>query len=328
MGGPEAADAAVPEVPGSDGGEQFPSDAAAPDAAESSDAGADAAADPDASTPPDGSQPDDAGPIVVLVGAGDITHCANPAGSEATAKLLDAIPGAVFTAGDNSNDSGTAAEYSDCFGPSWGRHLARMRTAMGNHDAKTNGGAPYYAYFGAAAGPAGKGYYSYELGAWHVIVLNSNCTAAGGCAKYSPQERWLAMDLQAHPSRCTLAIWHHPLFSSVYGGTAAVQDLWNALYAAGVDLAINGHDHVYERFAPQDPAAQPDPVHGIRQITVGTGGAGNDTFPSTTFLPNSEVHGTSALGVLKLTLRPDSYRWEFVPQAGKTFTDSGDEPCR
>ncbi len=267
----------------------------------------------------------DAAPAQVLVGAGDIASCAS-VGDEATAALLDEIPGTVFTAGDNVYDHGTPVEFARCYEPSWGRHRARTRPAPGNHDYGTPHAAGYFGYFGEAAGPSERGYYSYDLGAWHIVVLNSNCGAAGGCGPGSPQERWLRADLAAHPAACTLAYWHHPRFSSgPHGGSTAVRAFWQALYEAGAEIVINGHDHLYERFAPQDPDGRLDEEHGIRQFTVGTGGAG--LYAVRRRAPNSEVVNTATFGVLKLTLYPDRYEWEFIPVPGGGFTDRGSGSC-
>jgi hypothetical protein len=262
----------------------------------------------------------------VLVGAGDIASCAS-SGDEATAALLDTIAGTVFTAGDNAYDSGTAAEFARCYDPGWGRHKARTRPAAGNHDYATAGAAGYFGYFGAAAGDPATGYYSYDLGAWHIIVLNSNCWAIGGCHAGSPQERWLRADLAAHPVACTLAYWHHPRFSSgaVHGSNGELTPIWEALYEANADVVINGHDHGYERFAPQDPRGRPDPERGIREFVVGTGGRSHYAFA--TPLANSEVRNANTFGVLQVTLHPTSYDWQFIPEAGKTFTDSGSTAC-
>jgi len=261
----------------------------------------------------------------ILVGAGDISICGNP-GAEATAKLLDKIPGEIFTAGDNSNESATAAQLANCFHPTWGRHKARIHPAAGNHDYLSHNAAPYFAYFGAAAGSPQKGYYSYDLGAWHIVVLNSNCSQVGGCKAGSPQEQWLKADLAAHPAKCSLAVWHHARFSSgQQGNYVSMQDIWQTLYNVGTELVINGHDHVYERFAPQDPTGKADPVRGIREFIVGTGGASHNPFLRP--IPNSDVRIPGVFGVLKLSLRPESYSWEFVPEAGKTQTDAGSADC-
>jgi hypothetical protein len=257
----------------------------------------------------------------VLVGAGDIASCSS-LGDEATAKLLDGIPGTVFTAGDNAYPNGTATEFANCYDPTWGRHKARTRPAPGNHDYYTPGASGYYNYFGAAAGDPTKGYYSYNLGAWHVVVLNSNISMAAG----SPQERWLRADLAAHPAACTVAYWHHPRFSSGYhGNDSSVHPIWQALYDYGADVVLNGHDHNYERFAPQDPSGKRDTVRGIREFVVGMGGATLRAFR--TIQPNSEVRNSDTRGVLKLTLHPTSYSWQFIPEAGKSFSDTGNAPC-
>jgi hypothetical protein len=263
----------------------------------------------------------------VIVGAGDIASCSST-GDEATATLLDDIAGTVITLGDNAYSSGTATEYTNCYGPSWGRHLARTRPSPGNHEYNTLNATGYYGYFGSAAGDPTKGYYSYDLGAWHIIVLNSNssCTTIG-CAAGSAQDTWLRADLAAHSNVCTLAYWHHPRFNSgaSHGNNTAVANFWDALYLYGADVILNGHEHVYERFAPQTPAAVADPTTGIRQFTVGTGGVSHYTFG--TIQPNSEVRNATAYGVLKLTLHATSYDWQFVPVAGTTFTDSGTGSC-
>jgi len=261
----------------------------------------------------------------VLVGAGDIATCEALAGAQATARLLDGIPGTVFTAGDHAYSSGTRSQFSECYDTTWGRHKARTRPSLGNHDYYTASAAPYFAYFGAAAGPPGKGYYSYELGTWHVVVLNSNCKKIG-CEAGSPQERWLRGDLAAHRTGCTVAYWHHPRFSSGrHGDTLEVGPLWQALYDAGAEIVISGHDHDYERFAPQDPAGRRDLDRGIRQFVVGTGG--KSTRPFDRVAPNSEAHATKVFGVLKLTLHQAGYAWAFVPVEGQTFTDSGTGSC-
>ena len=260
---------------------------------------------------------------VVLVGAGDIASCSGVTNSgEATAKLLDGISGTVFTAGDNAYNNGSAPEYASCYGPSWGRHKSRTHPAIGNHEYNTTAASGYFGYFGSAAGAGGKAYYSYDLGAWHVIVLDSNLDMSAS----SPQLTWLRADLAAHPVRCTLAVWHHPRFSSGHhGSSTAVQPLWQALYDANADLIISGHDHTYERFKPQTPAGQVDMSRGIREFVVGTGGAGLYAFEHPA--PNSEVKNNQTHGVIKLTLYADHYDWKFVPVAGQTFTDAGTGNC-
>jgi 3',5'-cyclic AMP phosphodiesterase CpdA len=262
----------------------------------------------------------------VLVGAGDIADCKELSGAAKTAILLDRIEGTVFTLGDNAYDSGTPSQFADCFGPTWGRHKARTRPALGNHDYKTPGAAGYFGFFGAAAGDPKKGYYSYDLGTWHVVVLNSNCGEIGGCAAGSPQEKWLREDLGAHPAACTAAMWHHPRFSSAeHGDDDSTKDLWKALEEAGAEVVLSGHDHTYERFAPQDADGRRDVERGVRQFVVGTGG--RHEYKWGKLHANSEVRNNDTFGVLRLTLHPDAYDWEFVPVEGGRFTDSGSAKC-
>ena len=256
----------------------------------------------------------------VFVGAGDISNCSRTQDEE-TAKLLDNISGTVFTLGDNVYPDGTAAQFADCYGPTWGRHKSRTRPSPGNHDYHTSGASGYYNYFGASAGDPSKGYYSYNLGAWHIISLNSE----SGYSTGSAQVQWLQNDLAANQSVCTLAYWHHPRFSSgQHGNISRSQPFWDLLYQYGADVVLNGHDHTYERFAPQNPNAQAD-SNGIREFVVGTGGAGLYPFP--TIQPNSQVRNNTTYGVLKLTLHSTSYDWQFVPIAGQNFTDSGTGNC-
>jgi len=260
------------------------------------------------------------GGSAVLVGAGDIAQCGSP-GAEKTAKLLDGISGTVFAAGDNAYVNGSATDYRDCYDPSWGRHRSRTRPVPGNHEYQTPGAAGYFEYFGASAGPAGLGYYSYTLGAWKVLALNSEASADAGSA----QLQWVRDQLTNDPHLCTAVYWHRPLFSSGRNGpNADMQPLWRVLYSMGVDIVINGHDHVYERFAPQTPEGQPDPVKGIRQFTVGTGGG----LPTEVVAraASSEVTA-SVLGVASFTLQSDRYSWEFIPVEGQTFRDSGTGMC-
>ncbi|HZQ28670.1 MAG TPA: fibronectin type III domain-containing protein, partial [Acidimicrobiales bacterium] len=233
---------------------------------------------------------------------------------------------AVLALGDTQYDSGTTAEFNGSYDPSWGRVKALTHPAVGNHEYQTSGATGYYGYFGTAAGDASQGYYSWDLNGWHLIALNSNCTIIS-CAAGSAQETWLKNDLAAHPSRCTIAYFHHPRFSSGdTGGVSAVGDFWNDLYAAGVELVLVGHDHIYERFDPQTPAAAPDPTRGIRQITVGTGGVNLETVGP--LKPNSAVHSTDTFGVLLVTLHPNSYDWQFVNDGSGPFTDSGTGTCQ
>jgi hypothetical protein len=262
----------------------------------------------------------------VLVGAGDIADCKELSGAAKTAVLLDHIEGTVFTLGDNAYDSGTPSQFADCYAPTWGRFKARTKPALGNHDYKTAGAAGYFGYFGAAAGDPKAGYYSYDLGTWHVVVLNSNCGEIGGCQAGSPQEKWLREDLGAHPALCTAAMWHHPRFSSAeHGDDKSMRDLWQALYDAGAEVVLSGHDHDYERFAPQDAGGRRDMERGVRQFVAGTGGRYEYKWGN--IQANSEVRNNETFGVLKLTLHPDRYDWEFVPVEGGSFKDSGSAKC-
>ena len=266
---------------------------------------------------------------VTLVGAGNIARC-DRSNDEATAALLDSIPGSVFALGDNAVPGGTLANYQNCYGASWGRHLARTYPVPGHQDYMSSATADgYFGYFGAAAGDPTTGYYSVDLGAWHIVLLNSNsafvATAAG-----SPQEQWLKADLAATTQPCLLALWHRPRFYSntdtVFYPTTAVKPFWDDLYAAGADLIINAHSRDYERFAPQTPDGAADAANGIREIIVGTGGEGLDE-PNTNRIANSEVNISQVYGVLQLTLSEGSYTWRFVPVAGQTATDSGSATC-
>lgn len=260
----------------------------------------------------------------VLVGAGDIATCAGQ-GDEATALLLDGIEGTVFTLGDNVSEQGSLDEFVNCYEPTWGRHKARTMPVPGNHDYNTEGAAGYYAYFGASAGDPNRGYYSYDRGAWHIVVLNSEIDTA----PESEQVQWLRADLAQHPAKCTLAMFHRPLFSSGphgYDGSGdKTRPLWDVLYENNADVILNGHDHDYERFAPQDPQGQRDDARGIREFVVGTGGSAPYIFYD--IKPNSEGRRTGHFGVLQLTLHPDSYDWVFLPVTGVLFRDHGQGEC-
>jgi hypothetical protein len=262
----------------------------------------------------------------ILLAAGDIVDCKNLSGSEATAKLLDRMPGTVLTLGDNAYPDGSNENFR-CYEKTWGRHKSRTHPAPGNHEYHTPHAAGYFNYFGEAAGDPADGYYSFDLGSWHIIALNSQCAEVDGCRKGSPQEQWLAEDLQKHHANCTLAFWHVPLFSSgdEHGNDPEMQDFWKDLYAAGADIVLNGHDHDYERFAPQTPGGVADPAHGIREFVVGTGGKSQRGFrkPSRT----SQVRSNSTFGVLQITTHEHGYDWKFVPIAGSQFTDSGSGAC-
>ena len=270
------------------------------------------------SSGPGGSDP-------VLVGAGDIAMC-DRQDDEATAALLDRIDGTVFTAGDNAYENGSPDQYRDCYGPSWGRHLARTRPAPGNHDWETKDLGGYLGYYGDTVRTDASSWYSYDLGTWHVIVLDSECGRVGGCDRGSRQGTWLAADLSASKAQCTMAIWHVPRWSSgsEHGNDPEMGDFWTMLYDAGADVVVNGHDHDYERFAPQDPSGREDRVRGIREFVVGTGGAELRDFRRTT--PNSELRSALDHGVISFTLRDGSYDWRFVA-ATTDFSDSGTANC-
>jgi hypothetical protein len=266
-----------------------------------------------------------------LVGAGDIAGCSSLKGAKATAKLIEKIPGTVFAAGDLAYERGSAADFRDCYGPTWGRFKDRTRPTPGNHEYGGPNASAYFQYWGDRAGPVGKGYYSYDLGVWHIIALNTNCDAPelGGCGAGSPEELWLRQDLSEHPNACIVAYGHHALFSSGifkrHAMRPELKPLWQDLYYAHADLMLVGHEHSYERFAPQDPDGVADPEHGIREIVVGTGGRSHD--PLGFGIANSEVRDTDTFGVIKVTLSPHSYMWEFIPEEGKTFRDSGVGIC-
>lgn len=284
----------------------------------------------------------------VIAAAGDIacdpanTNFNNGGGNQSSCRqkytsdlLMEANLAAVLPLGDVQYECGGYQAFLQSYDLSWGRVKSISHPVVGNHEYLTSegtdctsyneGAAGYFRYFGLAAGNPSQGYYSYDIGPWHLIALNSNCGDAGGCGDGSPQALWLAADLAAHPNLCTLAYWHIPLFSS--GGRAAnnTQVIWQILYNNDVDVILNGHDHIYERFAPQAPDGTLDTERGIRQFVVGTGGANLTEIES--IATNSEVLKNDIFGILKLTLHPDSYNWQFVPEAGKTFTDSGTEKC-
>jgi len=262
---------------------------------------------------------------LVLLAAGDIARC-NSLGDEATAAQLDQRFGSVLTLGDNAYNDGTAADFRNCYDPNWGRHKARTRPASGNHEYHTPGAAGYFEYFGEAAGDPGAGWYSYDLGAWHIVVLNSNCAEIGGCTRSSAQGLWLEADLAANPRTCTLAAWHHPRYSSgsSHRSSTATRDLYDILHGHGADVILTGHDHDYERFAPQDAFGGADPT-GPTQFVVGTGGG--DLRSMGSLVPNSLTSAGNLYGVLELTLHDASYDWQFLPTPGYTYTDSGSASC-
>jgi acid phosphatase type 7 len=276
----------------------------------------------------------------IIAAAGDVacspsgTVTATKCRQKATSDLLvGSGASAVLMLGDGQYASGSYSSFTKSYGVTWGRVKPMTYPAAGNHEYLTSGAKGYFDYFngpGAFSGPAGdrdKGYYSYDIGNWHLIALNSNdqCKIVV-CGKGSPQETWLRADLAAHPASCTLAYWHHPRFNSGHGkGATFMQAIFQTLYDANVDVVLGGHAHDYERFAPQDPSGKLDRARGIRQFVVGTGGAFFTAIG--TRAPNSEVSNGSTYGVLLLTLHPYSYEWRFVPEAGKSFTDAGSDTC-
>ncbi len=263
----------------------------------------------------------------VILAAGDIAKC-NREEDALTGYLLDINPGIVLSIGDNAYEAGSIQEFTDCYGPTWGRHLDRIYPVPGNHEYLTGGANGYFTYFGDRATPLEPGcrkecagYYSFNYAGWHIVALNSEIPSDPG----TPQEQWLRADLAANPAVCTLAYWHKPRFSSgvSLGGTG--QGLFNALYEYGADIVLSGHDHNYERFAPQDPGGKLDLERGIRQFVVGTGGTG---LRGLRFIqPNTEASDSDTWGILKFTLRADGYDWEFLPIPGQTWTDKGSANC-
>jgi acid phosphatase type 7 len=267
-----------------------------------------------------------------LGGVGTATRCHERQTSDL---MLRTDLAAVLALGDLQYEDGQLAKFMQSFDPTWGRLRGIMRPVPGNHEYRTAGAASYFDYFdgiGAPGGPAGdrdKGYYSFDVGAWHLVALNSECSdrpaLASGCAAGSAQEQWLRADLAAHPATCTLAFLHHPLASSgIAEVNSALQPIWQALYDGGADVVLAGHDHAYERFAPQTPALAPDPARGIRAFVVGTGGKNQQRAVTTQ--PNSELRA-NAFGVLELTLHPTSYDWAFVPDTPGGFADAGSAAC-
>jgi len=253
---------------------------------------------------------------IVLVGAGDIASCSRD-DDELTAQLLDDIPGTVFTTGDNAYVDGSYIEYIDCYDPTWGRHKSRTKPSPGNHEYNTSDAAGYFEYFNNIAS-----YYAYNLGSWRIYALNSEIDISAS----SPQVAWLKDDLAANPTRCVLAYWHTPRWSSgsKHGDNPQIQTIWQIFYDAGAELVINGHEHNYERFSEMDTSGTAV-SQGLREFVVGTGGAG--LYPFGPPLAASQVRDSSTYGVLKLTLRTTGYDWEFVPVASSTFTDSGSDTC-
>lgn len=264
---------------------------------------------------------------VFFTGAGDIGECGSR-GSALTADLLDAIPGLVWTVGDNAYPAGSREDFALCYHPTWGRHRDRTRPTPGNHEYWTAAALPYFEYFGEAAGKPGEGWYSYQYGGWRIIALNSNLDTGRGSA----QLRWLRSVLSDDPRRCTLAYFHHPLISSGAHGNnvdaldhADVRSIWGELYDAGAEIVLAGHDHHYERFATVNPSGARD-HRGIRLFIVGTGG-GPLRGQGAVRHPASEVLIDGRFGVLKLELRAGGYGWEFLAEDGGVL-DRGEGGCR
>jgi hypothetical protein len=279
----------------------------------------------------------------VIMAAGDMVCGADSTGAKCMQMQTAALLGpaeVVLPLGDVQYECGEPSDFNTYYDPSWGVYKGKSRPVVGNHEYNTstdpsnkcyknppNAGG-FFSYFGPLAGDPGKGYYSYDVGSWHLIALNTNCSKVGGCSAGSPQYQWLVADLAAHPAACTIAYMHHPAFSSGgIGNISFAQPLWTPLYNAGVDIVLAGHDHNYERFAPQSPSGALDNTHGIREFVVGTGGRNLSSMGSTK--ANSQVRNNNTFGVLKLTLSPGTYQWQFLPIAGSTsgFSDSGSGSC-
>ena len=239
--------------------------------------------------------------------------------------LVGAAHEAVFVLGDIQYELGAGAAFDASYDATWGRVKSSTRPVPGNHEYGTAGAAGYFEYFGTAAGDPAKGYYSFEIGEWHIVALNSNCAEVGGCDAGSAQERWLRADLATHAARCTLAYWHHPRYSSgMHGSDRAYRAFWQALYDEGADVVLVGHDHDYERFAPQDATGRRDDERGIRQFVVGTGGRSMRRFSRVE--PNSEARDASSFGILELVLGAAAYEWRFRAAVG-SFADAGSARC-
>lgn len=259
----------------------------------------------------------------VVLAAGDIANCSNDHDA-ATASLIKAQTGTVLALGDTVYEKGSTKNYTECYDPTWGQFKDRTYPAIGNHEYETKSAAGYFSYFGSKAGTPGQGWYSFDVGAWHLIALNSNCSKVG-CDDSSTQMQWLQDDLTKHSNTCTLVYFHHPVYSSGFHGTTkALQPFWKTFVKNNVDLVLSGHDHDYERFAPQGNDGVSDPA-GVRQFVVGTGG--RSLYPLIRNVPNSEISDASSYGVLKLTLHDKSYDWQFLPSENGTLVDSGTGEC-
>ncbi|HQL38900.1 MAG TPA: metallophosphoesterase [Anaerolineaceae bacterium] len=273
-------------------------------------------------TDPPAPTPTEPTPLPAILAAGDVAVC-EPGMTAQTAGLLRHLPGEILVLGDASNNHGSTEQYANCFHPTWGQYLNRMYVVPGNHDYES-GGDPFYSYFGAAAGPPGLGYFSFDLHGWHIIGLNTVCGQVDRCSESTEQYQWLINDLAAHPSQCSLVFWHNPYFSPLpTGGAENLEPFFRAIHAAGADIVLNGHDHVYVRYAPMDPEGNIDPENGVREFIVGTGGA----YLQTNFvsLPAEEMR-ISTWGLLQLELGEGFYRWSFFDLEMQVL-DSGEDWC-
>jgi hypothetical protein len=262
---------------------------------------------------------------VTLVGAGDIAGC-DFKDDRKTAKLVGKIGGTVFTLGDNVYPDGTRQQFRECYDPTWGKYKERTRPTAGNHDYNTTGAKPYFNYFRWRAGRP-TGYYSYDRGSWHIVVLNSICEEVGGCGKRSAQGRWLRSDLAQNPTKCTLAYFHDPLYASGREhDSPQVRPFWDKLYNQHADVILSGNAHRYERFARITPSGERSSARGIRQFIVGTGGTAQGTIKGPDE-PRMQAKKVGTPGVLKLKLGSGFYKWKFVPVEGRNYTDSGRARC-
>jgi hypothetical protein len=301
-------------------------------------------------------------PERIFVGTGDISSCSHNRDYQ-TAKVVDStvdnakaanVPVSVFTLGDLAYPDGTEQQFRDCYDPTWGGSHLGVRSditnkvlnpdlwnltqpVVGNHEYQTPNAAPYFDYFGTKAGDRTKGYYSYNQGTWHFVLMNSNCEEVGGCGWFFAQGRWLRADLaspQNQSASCTVASFHHPLYTSSTADTTIVRPFWDMLYNAGADVILSGHAHYYERFAPMRPNGTKDLAYGIREFVVGTGGAAPSNPMRLPRANNSKIDseipdspGKTAYGVLKLDLYAGGYTWKFLPRESDTFTDAGSGTC-
>ena len=260
----------------------------------------------------------------ILLAAGDIADCSST-GALLTARLIESRPGTVAALGDTAYPAGSESDFARCYNPTWGRFKARTRPAIGNHEYLTAGARAYFSYFGRRSAPF-SGYYSYKLGRWHIVVINSECGQIGGCDSGSTQLRWLRNDLARHPSRCALAYWHEPRFSSgMHGQNEAMQPIWATLAKAGVDIVLNGHDHNYERFAPLNAAGRIDRAHGMREFVVGTGGGPLRVVAAASYGSRKII--AHRWGVLRLKLGANRVYWRFLSTPSGRVLDSGSSAC-